>query len=64
MALGKPLAIFAIGCLLVVIALGVGFLGETLAPLQVLGASLVLTGVLLAQIATPAESRPTLPEEV
>ncbi len=49
---------------LVVIALGVGFLGETLAPLQVLGASLVLTGVLLAQIATPAESRPTLPEEV
>ncbi len=49
---------------LVVIALGVGFLGETLAPLQIVGALLVLTGVLLAQTATPSESRPTLLEEV
>jgi drug/metabolite transporter (DMT)-like permease len=49
---------------LVVIFLGVGLLGETLAPLQVVGALLVLTGVLLAQTATPSESRPTLLEEV
>jgi len=49
---------------LVVIALGVGFLGETLAPIQILGALLVLAGVLLAQTATPSESRPTLLEEV
>ncbi|MGD0861887.1 MAG: DMT family transporter [Candidatus Limnocylindrales bacterium] len=49
---------------LVVIALGVVFLGETLGPLQILGALLVLTGVLLAQTATPTESRQALLEEV
>ncbi len=49
---------------LVVIALGVGFLGETLSSLQVLGALLVLTGVLLAQTATPSESRAVILEEV
>jgi len=43
---------------LVVIALGVGFLGETLAPMQILGALLVLAGVLLAQTATPSEIAP------
>jgi drug/metabolite transporter (DMT)-like permease len=49
---------------LVVIALGVGFLGETLGTLQIFGALLVLTGVLLAQGATPSTSRPVLLEEV
>ena len=49
---------------LVVIALGVTFLGETLTGVQVLGALLVLIGVLLAQTSTPSESRPTLLEEV
>jgi len=48
----------------VVIALGVAFLGETLTGVQVLGAFLVLIGVLLAQTSTPPESRPTLLEEV
>ena len=49
---------------LIVIALGVGFLSEMLTPIQILGALLVLAGVLLAQTATPSESRPTLLEEV
>lgn len=49
---------------LVVIALGVTFLDETLTGLQVLGALLVLIGVLLAQTATPAESRKAALEEV
>ena len=49
---------------LVVIALAVTFLGERLAPLQVAGAALVLTGVLLAQTATPPESRQVVLEEV
>jgi drug/metabolite transporter (DMT)-like permease len=49
---------------LVVIALGVGLLSETLTGLQILGAALVLVGVLLAQFATPSESRPVLLEEV
>jgi drug/metabolite transporter (DMT)-like permease len=49
---------------LIVIALGVGLLSEMLTPLQVLGALLVLAGVLLAQFATPSESRPVLLEEV
>jgi len=46
------------------IALGVTFLGEMLTRLQVLGALLVLIGVLLAQTATPAESRKAVLEEV
>jgi len=49
---------------LVVIALGVVFLGERLAPAQVLGALLVLVGVLMAQFATPSESRRAVLEEV
>ncbi len=49
---------------LVVIALGVVLLGETLTPAQVAGAALVLTGVLLAQFATPAQSRQAVLEEV
>ncbi len=48
---------------LVVIALGVTFLSEALAPLQLAGAALVLLGVLLAQTATPSESRPIILEE-
>jgi drug/metabolite transporter (DMT)-like permease len=49
---------------LVVVALGVTFLGEMLTGLQILGALIVLIGVLLAQTSTPPESRPTLLEEV
>ncbi len=49
---------------LVVIALGVGLLGEMLTPLQLAGALLVLAGVLLAQVSTPREARPILLEEV
>ena len=49
---------------LVVIALGVAFLGEGLTPLQVMGALLVLAGVMLAQFATPSESRRAVLEEV
>jgi drug/metabolite transporter (DMT)-like permease len=49
---------------LVVVFLGVVFLSESLSPLQILGALLVLMGVLLAQTATPSESRPTVLEEV
>lgn len=49
---------------LVVIALGVSFLGERLDMLQIAGAGLVLVGVLLSQTATPPESRQILLEEV
>jgi drug/metabolite transporter (DMT)-like permease len=49
---------------LVVIALGVSFLGERLDTLQIAGAGLVLVGVLLSQTATPAESRQIVLEEV
>jgi drug/metabolite transporter (DMT)-like permease len=49
---------------LVVIALGVGLLGESLSMTQMVGALLVLVGVLLAQFATPTESRPMVLEEV
>jgi drug/metabolite transporter (DMT)-like permease len=47
----------------VVIILGVTFLGETFTVLRIAGAGLVLAGVLLAQLATPAESRPIMLEE-
>ncbi|MGA2512632.1 MAG: DMT family transporter [Candidatus Limnocylindrales bacterium] len=47
----------------VVIFLGITFLGETFAPIQVVGAAVVLAGVLLAQFATPSESRPVVLEE-
>jgi drug/metabolite transporter (DMT)-like permease len=49
---------------LVVIFLGVALLSESLSLLQIMGALLVLAGVLLAQVATPSESRPTVLEEV
>ncbi len=49
---------------LVVIALGVVLLGESLTPPQVAGAMLVLAGVLLAQFATPSQSRQAVLEEV
>lgn len=48
---------------IVVIFLGITFLGEAFAPIRVVGATVVLTGVLLAQFATPAESRPVVLEE-
>jgi drug/metabolite transporter (DMT)-like permease len=49
---------------LVVIALGVSFLGERLDTLQIAGAGLVLLGVVLSQTATPPESRQVLLEEI
>jgi drug/metabolite transporter (DMT)-like permease len=48
---------------IVVIFLGITFLGETFAPIRAVGAAVVLGGVLLAQFATPSESRPVLIEE-
>ena len=48
---------------IVVILLGITFLGESFAPIRVVGAAVVLAGVLLAQFATPSESRPVLIEE-
>jgi len=36
---------------------------EAFAPIRVVGAAVVLTGVLLAQFATPSESRPVVLEE-
>jgi drug/metabolite transporter (DMT)-like permease len=48
---------------IVVILLGITFLGESFAPIRVVGAMVVLAGVLLAQFATPSESRPILIEE-
>lgn len=49
---------------IVVILLGVTFLGETFTPVMIAGALFVLGGVLLAQMATPSESRPVVLEEV
>jgi drug/metabolite transporter (DMT)-like permease len=48
---------------IVVIFLGVTFLGEAFAPIRAVGAAVVLTGVVLAQFATPSESRPVVLEE-
>ncbi len=48
---------------IVVIFLGITFLDEAFAPIQAVGAAFVLTGVLLAQFATPSESRPVVLEE-
>jgi drug/metabolite transporter (DMT)-like permease len=48
---------------IVVIFLGITFLNETFAPIQAAGAGVVLAGVLLAQFATPSESRPVVLEE-
>lgn len=47
----------------VVIILGITFLNETFSPIRAVGAAIVLAGVLLAQFATPSESRPVLIEE-
>jgi drug/metabolite transporter (DMT)-like permease len=47
----------------VVIVLGITFLNETFSPIRAVGAAIVLAGVLLAQFATPSESRPVLIEE-
>jgi drug/metabolite transporter (DMT)-like permease len=47
---------------IVVIMLGITFLGEAFTPIRAMGAVVVLTGVLLAQFATPSESRPVLIE--
>ncbi len=47
----------------VVIVLGITFLNETFSPIRALGAAIVLAGVLLAQFATPSESRPIVLEE-
>src|ERR1035437_4659937 len=48
---------------IVVIFLGITFLGEAFAPVQALGAAIVLAGVLLAQFATPSEARAVVLEE-
>jgi drug/metabolite transporter (DMT)-like permease len=47
----------------VVIVLGVTLLGETLSPIRMLGAAVVIGGVVLAQAATPPETRPVVLEE-
>jgi drug/metabolite transporter (DMT)-like permease len=47
----------------VVIVLGITFLNEAFSPIRAIGAAIVLAGVLLAQFATPSESRPVLLEE-
>ena len=47
----------------VVIILGITFLNETFSPIRVLGAAIVLAGVLLAQVATPSEARTIVLEE-
>jgi len=47
----------------VVIFLGITFLNEAFAPIRAVGAAVVLAGVLLAQFATPSESRPVVLEE-
>ena len=47
----------------VVIFLGITLLGDTFALAQAVGAAFILTGVLAAQFATPAESRPVVLEE-
>jgi drug/metabolite transporter (DMT)-like permease len=48
---------------IVVIFLGITFLSEAFTPIRVVGAAVVLAGVLLAQFATPSESRPVVLEE-
>jgi drug/metabolite transporter (DMT)-like permease len=48
---------------IVVIFLGITFLGEAFAPIRVVGAAIVLAGVLLAQFATPSEARGVVLEE-
>jgi drug/metabolite transporter (DMT)-like permease len=48
---------------IVVIFLGITFLNEAFTPIRVVGAAVVLAGVLLAQFATPSESRPVVLEE-
>ncbi len=47
----------------VVIFLGIAFLSEDFSPIRALGAVVVMAGVLLAQFATPSESRPIVLEE-
>ncbi len=47
----------------VVIILGITFLNEAFSPIRALGALVVLTGVVLAQFATPSESRRVVLEE-
>jgi drug/metabolite transporter (DMT)-like permease len=49
---------------IVVILLGVTFLNEAFSPIRGIGAAIVMVGVLLAQFATPAESRPIILEEL
>jgi drug/metabolite transporter (DMT)-like permease len=48
----------------VVIFLGIAFLDEVFSPVRAVGAVVVLAGVLLAQTATPSESRPIVLEEL
>jgi len=48
---------------IVVIFLGITFLSETFSPIKAVGAVVVMSGVLLAQFATPSESRPVILEE-
>jgi drug/metabolite transporter (DMT)-like permease len=47
----------------VVILLGIALLGETLTPVRIVGAGVVLAGVIVAQLATPPESRQVVMEE-
>jgi len=47
----------------VVIILGIAFLDESFSPIRAVGALVVLSGVLLAQTATPSESRTVVLEE-
>ena len=48
---------------IVVIFLGITFLNEVFSPIRGVGAAVVLIGVLLAQFATPSESRRVVLEE-
>src|SRR5450756_1144332 len=48
---------------IVVILLGVTFLNEAFSPIRGVGAVIVMTGVLMAQFATPTEARPIILEE-
>ena len=43
--------------------LGVTFLNEAFSPIRGVGAVIVMTGVLMAQFATPTEARPIILEE-
>jgi drug/metabolite transporter (DMT)-like permease len=47
----------------VVIVLGITFLGESFTAVRILGAAIVLAGVIVAQMATPPESRRVVLEE-